>query len=31
MESGVGAGDRSWEWSGELLSVLFLISVFKKA
>ena len=30
VESGVGAGDRSWEWSGELLSVLFLISVFYK-
>lgn len=28
VESGVGAG-QSWEWSGELLSVLFLISVFK--
>ena len=31
MESGVGAGDRSWGWNGEFLSVLFLISIFKKA
>ena len=28
MESGVGAAGGSWEWSGEFLSVLFLISIF---
>lgn len=28
VESGVGAADGSWEWSGEFLSVLFLISIF---
>lgn len=28
VDSGVGAADGSWEWSGEFLSVLFLISIF---
>ena len=28
VDSGVGAADGSWEWSGEFLSVLFLIYIF---